>query len=88
MGLAAYVRPQALLLVPLAMVPSLCHVAPARQRLRDATLDVAVAGGVALIETDTRDVQDTVVVILGLDDVVSDDVRETDGAASAWPPSW
>lgn len=39
---------------------------------------VRVAGGVALVETDTRDVHDTVEVILGLDDVVSDDVRETD----------
>jgi hypothetical protein len=46
-GLAAYVRPQALLLVPLAMVPSFCHVAPVRQRLRDAALDAALAGSIA-----------------------------------------
>jgi hypothetical protein len=46
-GLAAYVRPQALLLAPLAMVPSLCGLAPLRVRLRDAALDAGLAAGVA-----------------------------------------
>jgi hypothetical protein len=46
-GLAAYVRPQSLLLLPLATVPSICAAAPWRARWREAAFDAALAAGVA-----------------------------------------